>query len=475
MSEPKRQHPVAAITQVLQIIKQNFFTILVVLFVGSGGDGIFGFIGILPVMLFLLVAGLLEWWRFTYQIVDGDLHIKRGVIVRKNLYLSPERIQVIDINAGLIQRLFGLVSVEVKTAGTSSKDAKINAVSREEAERIRNILPKRRERAEEDEASISVPKVYKLGTKELAIAAATSGNITLTLALVAGALSQVQQFLTEEQIIDFITYAIPGGFEISIALSFVILALVAAWLLSFFGTIVKYYGFELKVFTDELHVQTGLLTQKQSTVPFNRIQGLRIKEELLREPFGLRKLMIESAGYGEENSNATTLFPLIHKSEMAAFLEEVLPEFNVSVDDIQPPVRSLRRYIQRLVWLALLVIIPLWIWVPYGVFSLILIIPAVILGYAQYKASAIGVTGETMVVKSRILSRRMAIIKRPRIQAVENKQNPFQKRLALASFNLTIASGSRGRTFMVRELDEEMASSFLSWVSPLKKPDGKII
>ncbi len=469
MSEPKRQHSIAAVTQALQIIKQNFFTILIILFVGSGGQGtIFEFIGILPVLLFLLVAGVLEWWRFTYQIVEGDLHIKRGVFVRKNLYLSPERIQVIDINAGLIQRMFGLVSVEVKTAGNTSKDAKIDAVSKSEAEKIKDLLPKRGQASDEEEAESATPRVYKLETKELLIAAATSGNITLTLALVAGALSQFQQFIDEEQIVEFIERA-PAFFEANIALSIIILALMISWILSFAGTVIRYYGFTLTVRKDELHVQSGLFTQKQSTVPFDRIQGIRIKEELLREPFGLHALFIESAGYGEHQQNATTLHPLLHKSEISAFLNEVLPEYNVVVEGIKPPVRSLRRYILRPVWLAVFVIIPFLIWVPYGIYSLFLLIPAVIMGYAQYKTAMIGVSDDTMVTKSRKLSRRTAIVKRPRIQAAEKKQNPFQKRLGLYSFQVTIASGGSGRTFRVKELDEDGGYDFLKWLRSKKQ------
>src|SRR5699024_2800782 len=88
------------------------------------------------------------------------------------------------------------------------------------------------------------------------------------------------------------------------------------------------------------------------------------------------------------------------------------------------------------------------------------------LGYAQYKDAKVGVNDETLVVQSRMVGRRIAIVKRWRIQAVKNKQNPFQRRLNLASFYITIASGSKGRTFTVRELDEKTASSFFNWVSP---------
>ncbi len=476
MSEAQRQHPVAAITKVLEIVKQNFFTILIVLFLGSGGSSMFEFFGLIPVLLFLLIAGVLEWWRFTYQIVDGELHIKQGVFVRKNLYLSPERIQVIDISAGVIQRLFSLVSVEVKTAGSSSKAAKIDAVSRSEAERIKAILPKgeKAESTAEDEENTAA-KVYKLRTKDLLIAAGTSGNLTVTLTIIAGAASQLDQlnrFITEEQVINFFQSAVPASLAVNLVVIVVIFALVLSWILSFAGTIIKNYGFTLQIDEEELHIESGLFEQKQSTVPFNRIQGIRIKEELLRQPFGYTSIMLESAGYGDQQNNAATLFPLLRSSNIASFLSEVVPDYNVKVDGVSPPKKALRRYMLRMAWLSMVIILPVWWWVPYGVYGWSLLIPALYLGFMQYKDALIGTSGKTMVIRSRSLSKTTAIVKKRRIQAANSSQNLFQRRLGLFSYAVTVASGIRGRTFTIRELDEPRDSHFLDWVSPdWKRPD----
>src|SRR6056297_3290626 len=139
MFSAERQHPVAAVTKVLEIIKGNFITLVLLLFVTSG-ESMVSLFGILSVLLVLLVSGVLSWLRFTYSVVDGELRIEQGILVRKNIYLSKERIQVIDIKAGLLQRMFGLVEVEVKTAGSSSKAAKISAITREKAEELKSML-----------------------------------------------------------------------------------------------------------------------------------------------------------------------------------------------------------------------------------------------------------------------------------------------------------------------------------------------
>ncbi len=470
MSEasPRRQHPVAAISQVLDIIKGNIIPILFLMLVGSGDGSAFQFMGILPILLLLLAAGVLSWWRFTYQIVNGELHIKRGVFFRKNIYLSPERIQVIDITTGIVQRIFGLVAVEVKTAGSSSKAARIDAITRAEAEWLRDTLRKGKPEANtEGDAEAAAPRIYTLGMKDLLIAASTSGNLAVTLSIVAGAMSQLDQFLTEERVAYFLESAVPGSMGVNLIVSLVILGLAISWVLSFLGTFIKHYGFTLRVDEEELHLESGLFERKQLTIPFNRIQAVRIKEELLRQPFGYAAVFLESAGYGDERNSATTLFPLLASRETAAFLQEVIPEYNVSVEGVRPPGKALRRYLLRMTWVSLAIILPVWLLVPYGVYAWLLLIPALMLGYFQYKDAMIGVANKTMVIRSRGLSKTTAIIKKHRVQAIEISQNPFQRRLKLCTYSATVASGNRGRTFLIRELDEPGALRFFNWVSPV--------
>ncbi|MDX1586992.1 MAG: hypothetical protein R3222_09615, partial [Balneolaceae bacterium] len=91
MFNAERQHPVAAVSKVLEIIKGNFISLLVLLFVTSG-ESMVSLFGILTVLLVLLVSGVLSWLRFTYSVVDGELRIEQGILVRKNIYLSKERI-----------------------------------------------------------------------------------------------------------------------------------------------------------------------------------------------------------------------------------------------------------------------------------------------------------------------------------------------------------------------------------------------
>lgn len=467
MSEPKHQHFAAAITQLIQIIRENWLTILVLFFVGSGSDSFMGPLIFIGLAVLGLVGGVVSWWRFTYQVVDGELHVKQGIFVRKKLYLSRDRIQVIDITAGIVQRIFGLVSLEVKTAGSTSKEAKIEAITRTEAERLKRLLRnKAQTKLEKEESEQEAAKVYQLSMKELVVTASTSGNLGIALSIVGGVYSQIDQVIDEEQMVHIVQRMMPSSIGTSLVISTLLFILIVSWVLSFLGTLIKYFDFTLTVKDDELIIKRGLFEQKHLTIPFNRVQAIQIKEDLMRQPLGYASVILESAGYGKEKLNSTTLYPLIHKDDVGGFLEEVLPEYHASVKAVHPPTIALRRYLLRMLWLSLLIIVPAWIFVPYGVYSLFLLAPALLLGYGQYRDAKIGISQkrDTLLMQTRLLSRKTAVVKKYRVQAARTRQNPFQRRLGLVNYGLTVTSGSGGQTYEIRELNERAGTEFLEWI-----------
>jgi len=476
MSELQRQHPAAALANAFDIIRANFITILILIFVGSGGrEANFTLYWIIGTFIFLLIWGGISWYRFEFSVSDGELRIEQGVLIRKKLYLTSDRIQVIDISAGVIQRLFGLVAVEVKTAGSSSKEAKINAITRVKAEKLRTLLRKKSENSDEtqDVEPVSQRKVYALDTRDLLIAASTSGRFGVALSVVGVAFSQVEQLISEEQMIHFVETIIPRSTNASMIVMSIIAVIAIAWLFSFASTIIKYYDFVVEVRENELLISRGLFERKQLTIPFNRIQAVQIKEELLRQPLGYASLVIESAGYGESEGNSTTLFPLLAKPQIYSFINQVIPDYQMEIsENSNVPSVGLRRYLFRMLWISLPVILVVWSSIPYGVYSWFLLLPALLLGYQQYRDAEIGRGKDTLVLSFRILSKTTAMVKNYRMQSCQVQQNPFQERLNLSNFTVHVASGNQGRAFTVRDIDITTAMDYRAWLSNGKETNN---
>lgn len=480
MFEPRRQHPVAAVTGALRSLREMLIPLIIVLFVGTGSDSqIINLSIAMAFIAFLFIGGVVRWYRFTYRVEDDELRIEHGLMVRKKKYIPKDRIQVIDVRSGIIQRMFGLVSLTVQTAGDNRSGAEINALTKEDAAQIKELLNGERQQPATPADGISSgpgtgleatepqpDEAWVLNPRHLIIAATTAGSFGIALSIIGTIFSQVQQTIDEEEMAEYMERFIlsAGQFWVTIILGLVI----AAWLLSFFGTLIRFYNFRLTKQKQGLIVQSGLFEQKTLSIPFHRIQAVRVVEGILRQPFGYATVYLESAGYGDEAGNQSTIIaPLIKKRDLQHFIAQMLPEFDVSAGAVKPPKRSRFRFVFRSVRpILLFLVVPALIFLDLAWYPLLLLPFGIWLGIRRYLDLTAGIFDHTVVIRSRALALTTAIIRKHRIQSADLVANPFQRRLDLASFTATVASGNSGHSFTAQDLDVTTAGEFFHWAAP---------
>lgn len=473
MSEPRRQHPVAAITNVLRILREMLIPIIIILVVGGGGDRplIANLTGLGLIVFVLLIWGILSWMFYTYRIEEDELRIEYGIFVKKKLYIPRHRIQVIDVTAGPIQRLFGLVSLKVQTAGESKPEGEISAVTREVAEQVREeLMPEETTEplAEAIDSPSSVQKNNILSSRRISrghllIAASTSGSFGVVLSILGTIFAQADHVFSESEVEAFVEQAAQSGTQVLIYAA--IIMVILAWLLALLGTLIRFAGFTINKKKDELVIQRGLFERKTMTIPYKRIQAVRIVEGILRQPFGYATLYVESAGYGDEGGQSTVLFPLIHRSKISEFIEEMVPEYYDSPELLKPPPRAITRYMIKTALPVLIIAGILTLAATQGYYALFLALPALLWGILRFRDARIGTTDNTLLMRFRRLARTTAIIKKYRIQSADSTSSFIQRRRDLISVSTTIASGSSGSSFTVDELDDSYHNQFISWLA----------
>jgi putative membrane protein len=463
MSEFQRQHPVAAVSRAFGLIRGNLITILVFLFVGAQSENFPFLWWIAGGFGFLLILGAANWWRFLYKIEDGVLQIKSGIFVRKNLYLTKDRIQVIDITSGVIQRMFGLVKLDIQTAGSSSRQAAIDAITRDKAAEINWLLREQQVQTNSPETAAdgtmgSEPEwvnTIRLPHKELLIAASTSGSFGIALSIIATVFSQIEPLISESELFEYLFGLLPSQTDTIMIITIIAIFVIFAWLISFFSTLLTYGNFQLDVKKKEIVVSRGIFEKKRITVPYNRIQAIHVTEGIIRQPLGYASLHLESAGYGDDKGTGSfVLFPLIKRSRILPLLDDVLPDYQKELEGIKPPARSLRRYMFRAAFLITSITailywvlnLNIWIWV----------LPVISLywGWLKYQDTALGWGDDILLLRSRGLSKSTAYIKKKRVQDVTFSQSPFQRWRNLCSIQVYVASGDQGKSFRVRDIEE---------------------
>lgn len=402
--------------------------------------------------------------------------MSQGVLQKNERTIPLEHVQSVDTVQGIIQRLFRVVEVRIETAGggMTESDASLSALDRDAATLLRQELEGYRAEAVEEEEEAGPNVLRRLGTKDLLVAGATSGQIGVTLSLVAIG-SQFFDNFVSERLFERVYESLAPGSVLGVAL--IVLAVgLFAWLLAIGGTILSYAGFTLSREGDFLYIKRGLLEKREATIPLARIQAVRIVEGVLRQPFGLALLRVESAGYGagtEDVAVSTTIFPLLPRREAVELLKEAAPEFAVEPELRPLPRRSLRRYVFRSTIVVLLISVAAGVQLAFildsvlaGFAFLPLVLPAVLYGLLRYRDSGWEVVDDRLVARSRSLGRVTSIAPRRRLQSRSVVRSPFQRRARLATFRVRVASSGGGTEINVVDLESTSAFGLLRLLGP---------
>ena len=476
MSSEKRLHPVAMLVGAITTLRRWVSGLVfpgVVLLVSQGFSlwtvTLFLF-GLLVVAALAALWGFLSWRATIYTVTGNSFRLRQGVFQKNERTIPLEHVQSVDIVQGIIQRAFGVVEVRIETAGggASEPDASLAALDRDAAQTLRREIEGSRRESSEETTGPTI--LRRLSTRDLLLAGATSGQIGVAFSVLAIGFQFLDNFFPEDFARRLVETLAPNW--LMVVLILVPAGLLLAWLLAIAGTVLAYSGFTLSREGDFLYIKRGLLERREATIPLSRIQAVGISEGLLRQPFGLASLRVESAGYGEDTGVSTTLFPLLPRKEVEALLAGAAPEFAGAPAIAPLPRRSLRRYVFRATFLYLIfafaaaLVSYLVFQSALGLFGLFLIPPAAAYGWLCYRDAGWAFQEDRLIVCHRSLGRKTAIAPRLHLQSRGMVSSPFQRRVRLATFLAEVASGSGGSVLRVKDLDRGAAETLVGDLGP---------
>jgi putative membrane protein len=471
-SEPRKLHPAAIGVLALAALREAALPIVVLLVTAVAGSGL-DTAALRRGALYLIIGvaastamGFVRWRSTRYWVDERGVHWETGVVRKKATTVPLNRIQGLDTVAGPVQRLFGVVAVNVQTAGGGAKgEIVLEAVGPAAVEELREAVRARRPEVADATPAGALPE-RRLTRREGLVAALTAGQLGVILPVLAGASQLLTQVFGDPSDVEDATRLVPdsaGGWELAAGG-----LLVLAWALSVGGSLVTFAGFTVTREPDRLRIRRGLLQRSEAAVPVRRVHGVRVVEGVLRRPFGLCTLRLEVAGYAAEASAARTLFPLLRRTEVESFLARLLPEL---ADDpgglARPPQRAARRYVLPgtlagaiLGGAACLVFPAVAPWP-------LLAAPLLALdGWLDYRAAGWRLRDGRLVMSSRRLAWSTLLAPATRLQQHAIAQSPLQRRAGLA--DLAVAVGKGGHAH-VRHLEEPVAADLWERLRPLPR------
>ncbi len=143
-SQPTRQSSIAILFilgNVFRILlRQLWVLVLVVLF--NPKKQIFNnftlfFIGLAA---FGAIMSIINYFNYYFYIKDGELVLEKGVFRKTKINVPLDRVQTVNFKQGILHQAFNVVAVEIDTAGSTGKEFTLQAIRKEKAEALREVI-----------------------------------------------------------------------------------------------------------------------------------------------------------------------------------------------------------------------------------------------------------------------------------------------------------------------------------------------
>ncbi|MGI8632183.1 MAG: PH domain-containing protein [Solirubrobacterales bacterium] len=456
--KPQRLHPAALVLAAGRSLRE----LLVPLVLGGGiaatgpGSGI-GVIGVTALGLVAAAGlGFASWRATTWEVSEGEVRLRSGIVQRSLIEVPLERVEALDTTRGPIQRLFGVVGVRIQAAGGGkAPEIVLGALSDEALTALRTAIERSGAGAATPADNAPAFPARALGARGMVVAALTAGQLGAIVPLLVAA-SQLADDVLGPKAGETVEGLLPTGAAEAVLAAGGLLGV--AWILSIAGSVIAFARFRVTREPQRLRITRGLLSRHESSVPVGRVLAVRIVEGILRQPFGLASVRVETAGYGAEAAIRTTLFPLLPRDQIPALLDELLPELAPTTLELEGlPARARRRYLVVPIAAGLTVAAVAALIDP-AAGAVAIAVPLVLglWGWFRFRAAGSELREGRLALRFRRLARTTMVVRPGCVDLRTLSVNPLQRRAALASFEIGLASKGTAR---VSHLDAGTARS----------------
>lgn len=427
----KRQHPLA----IIGYTSKNFWLLLIPLIRGlvalkfdfynwaSGAQW-----DILAVTV-MIAAAYMRWYCTSYEVTDDSVHIKTGVIVRRDTDIPFKCISAVTSEENPIYGKFGAIRLYIDTDAVtgSRKQADVNIMTdRMTRAQLFNLLSAA---FTEDEPK-KINYTYKVSKRSLVAFSFLFSSALSGVALLITAFSGSTDIIGDQLERDFLTVVndlsdvvasrlgrlikgiSPAGIAVSIIIG-------VGFLISFAENILRHINFTAGRRGKCIIISAGLIVKRMYCINSRRVNIADMRQNLLMKFFGITSVHVNCTGYGKRKNEFPVFVPICSirrindgKSvrKLSSVMEMLLPDFSGAESYINPGTTYIMRFIMPpalavygilLLGMVLMIMFPHWyslIWF----MSILLEIPAIWLVFVKacaYCTNGINITDKSVCAK----------------------------------------------------------------------------
>ncbi|WP_291118451.1 PH domain-containing protein [Flavobacterium sp. UBA6135] len=277
---------------------------------------VFGFLVL--VLVVIGVIAYLKYINFTFYLDSKrqEFVIQEGIFSKNKVTLQLNKIQQVNINQSLIQKMVGVYSLDIDTAGSTKKEVSIRAIDFKMANYLKELLvASEKTKTNEVATDFAEDSILKINLLTLIKVGFTS-NYGRSIALIIGFFGTMYNGIYDfKETFEVDEQEVEGYIDQSIAyfsLSFIILLILFVVITLNVGRIVfKYFDYQIKKQNESLVVSHGLIAKKNTLLKPIKVQSALFSQNFFQKKLNLFTMELNQAssndGFEQENTKKGTI------------------------------------------------------------------------------------------------------------------------------------------------------------------------
>lgn len=462
---PQRQSLVGILvmfTDAFQKIARAMWPLLVVwIFKFNELNKLYLFLGIAGILAVVGVIAYLQYWNFTFYIDEqqDEFIIRKGVLNKTKIAIQLYKIQQVNINQSLIQKLIGVHALDVDTAGSNKREVSIRAISHDLAIALKTKLLSEAasavktsetheivgDTAEKPFIRISFMSLVKVGVTSNYVR-----SFGLIMAFFWTIYENVQNIgATRDDLDTTIDNYITTELALYSGMLFILLFFAVILIFNLVRTIFKYFDFKIAQQHKSLLLSYGLLNTKSTIIKPEKVQIVALSQNWLQKKMNILNFRIKQASGNEsdsENKKSAIEIPGCDTSEKESILKLLFSELPEKGIPLKPNIRKIIVSVFVFIVLPVLLLFIVAATLQPAIYDYIYAIPLYIafiglLLFFSFRNYRLYVTEKYIIKQSGAWDIDNEIIEPHKIQAVKVSQFFWHKRANIGSVTLTTAGG----------------------------------
>lgn len=462
LEEPTRQSSVAILLILLRFfrgaIRQLWPVFLVFIFnPGKEGGTPLWIQGFLALGFFAAIMSIIAYFKFYFYIENDELVIEKGVLRKSKLNVPVDRIQTVNFKQGILHQVFNVVSVDIDTAGSVGNELSINALTKNQAEALRDYVEsQKRELVVDDELpfeeTVAIPRqelLFQLNNTDLFKIGVSQNHLRtvgLIMAFFYGFLDDIEQALGIDLFKNLDKYV--GEDKNAWALYLLVgipIFLLISFLLTLVSTMLRHYDLKFWRTDNGFKMVSGLFTKKEHSANLQKIQLIRWYVSPIKKIFNMFAVSLSQAASVAIGRRRSIYIPGCYEPHLAAIRRTYWQEEEI-LDFEQNSISKLICW-RQVLYMGILptVVLILWtfrLWSWVSLTWLLLIPLSYGLSLRYHRNWKYYLSEDGIRTASGIFTMKYVLLQWYKVQSVEIRQSIYQRQKEVANLTLHTAAGS---------------------------------